>query len=1412
MIVVLAVGIVAPTVFGAPPSQMGAEGDVDIAQLATGEYNTLRVYGRDNEGAGDTAATDPMTGRFPEDSPYTDLGSVFDPQGVQAPRKDFITWDPAWMNEEFTPDENQHLYQSIYLSGINGSEKVNFRLWYEPRHLDKDLNADGSISETVDVVYPALMQEFTYELTDIAYAPGATAGRMPRPAVGDAGSTSFVFPMAMRSGDLFDFNYEHFIFTDIQAITKFSDETVPPTTGTLPEDVEPFIDYVGRLVGPVAPILQHNGPFPYYGINPNVAYGDPREMFLFYVAEDVNPQYLGEIKELYGEVPNPNQESPVPFAEFWYDHQFWTQPWAYTELVLPDIKSDRTGVEDPDLYLLTSPYTADQSELLQWAQDNPPPMRYNLVWDPVRETWVRDTTINDFPWDERGGVPRVQFWFDPHQGGKKYKDENGVRLYGRDSEGAGLATAQVGDSLDPLAGYPVEVLPYSDPWAPFNPDLPEAPRKDSLTFNPVYMSRDNSFDDPLRGLYGQIALEGQDAREKAFLRMWYEPQYYDKIRITGSSIYSFPAVMQEFTYMLLDTNDQPTHGRPGATNIVFPMATSADGLPRPDPTTHNLPSSRLPSFGYGLTSFDANFDGTPDIVRVHSEFSLNQYLSTVQLDFDGNGSGGDFLDPDGVGGNAAMTGDEMVVLSVQNIHLKIGQSAQFLDYMVTLEDVASTPLGVAQAQFQLWYTGGGLFPQPGGGYSLHPIPVPGLGSTTDLQTGDAAIAGRSRTYVRRIASGTNNLGSVEGGWFVYVHSVNRTLQEATITIGRALGATYSAIDNGAGGHDLQPGDPWYLKRFFVDGHEYNVVAIRAEYQGDAAINQDSTEFKYITIRTPVPKVNFVNQEDSQLLQGYFLGRVLNVDTDQISVMPPFNMTRTISEDIVTLEPGHFGIPYWYDADCAGIYRPSRVVPPMAIRIVSEARDPQFFGELKEILDPIQLNAWNTQQFNTLPDRYTEFRLPPGELYLLTSTWRSDESIAHFYGCPLPPLNPMDTDDPLITWNQQDELAGARSADVPIAIPYTNMGPNNAMLYWPPVPRPPSPPTSVYLADYYDGLFDTDNVWENSLRVKFWYDPQDAEDIYVNRFTLTPAVRQINLHQGWNLVSFDVFPEDPAIASVLSGIAGLYTRVLAFDCHSGTPGLSYYPDLPTLSSLQHMDPYHGYWIYMNANATLNVAGIAVPDSTPLYLCEGWNLISYLPESPLPVDVALQSIDGLYSVVLGWDNGALSYYPDLPPGLNSLHQLEPGHGYWVKLTAPATLVYPEGFAMSASELEPNVLGSMIPPSNIWANFVALNSRLNGDPLPVGAVVRAYDPDGLMCGEVVVAVEGGFVMPVYGDDPQTPEDEGAVAGDIIRFTVNDEPVLTMPKDPVWPGNMERVDIVIGPLRSFLPIKVRSEPVPAE
>jgi len=128
-------------------------------------------------------------------------------------------------------------------------------------------------------------------------------------------------------------------------------------------------------------------------------------------------------------------------------------------------------------------------------------------------------------------------------------------------------------------------------------------------------------------------------------------------------------------------------------------------------------------------------------------------------------------------------------------------------------------------------------------------------------------------------------------------------------------APYSAMESEPGVEDLGAGDPWFLKRFYVDGHEYNVVAIKT-VPADTAGGEDF-EFKYITIRTPVPKVNFVNNQDSQKLEGYYLGMVHGEDTSIISVMPPYNFSHTRLNDIQKLQEGQFADDYYYEGDCMG---------------------------------------------------------------------------------------------------------------------------------------------------------------------------------------------------------------------------------------------------------------------------------------------------------------------------------------------------------------------------------------------------------------------------------------------------------------------------------------------------------------
>ena len=105
-----------------------------------------------------------------------------------------------------------------------------------------------------------------------------------------------------------------------------------------------------------------------------------------------------------------------------------------------------------------------------------------------------------------------------------------------------------------------------------------------------------------------------------------------------------------------------------------------------------------------------------------------------------------------------------------------------------------------------------------------------------------------------------------------------------------------------------------------------------------------------------------------------------------------------------------------------------------------------------------------------------------------------------------------------------------------------------------------------------------------------------------------------------------------------------------------------------------------------------------------------------------------------------------------------------------------------------------------TNLWVDFYGTNSFFSGGPLPIGAVVRAYDPDGVLCGQFTVHTAGQYgIMPVYGDDPMTPEDEGARPGDTISFTINGVPATPLgPDDPIWTTHGDRRHVELNAVPS--------------
>jgi len=167
-----------------------------------------------------------------------------------------------------------------------------------------------------------------------------------------------------------------------------------------------------------------------------------------------------------------------------------------------------------------------------------------------------------------------------------------------------------------------------------------------------------------------------------------------------------------------------------------------------------------------------------------------------------------------------------------------------------------------------------------------------------------------------------------------------------------------------------------------------------------------------------------------------------------------------------------------------------------------------------------------------------------------------------------------------------------------------------------------------------------------------------------------------LHAGWNLITMPALPNDISadnFANHLLVPTDTLVTIQSFECGSANPALSYYPGLGSQNTLKKMLARRGYWVKVLADTTLDITGPVLTNG-PIALCQGWNLIAYTGSATTPLAQALSGIAGKYTAVLGFDQGAQSWYAQLPASMNTLTDLVPGHGYWLYMTEDAVLQYP------------------------------------------------------------------------------------------------------------------------------------------
>jgi len=173
------------------------------------------------------------------------------------------------------------------------------------------------------------------------------------------------------------------------------------------------------------------------------------------------------------------------------------------------------------------------------------------------------------------------------------------------------------------------------------------------------------------------------------------------------------------------------------------------------------------------------------------------------------------------------------------------------------------------------------------------------------------------------------------------------------------------------------------------------------------------------------------------------------------------------------------------------------------------------------------------------------------------------------------------------------------------------------------------------------------------------------------FTATNQLIQSRaLPMGWSWFSLNLESEDMSVNSVLNSLSPLSGDLVksqtAFDQYVNTVGW-----VGGLDSLTNLGMYQ---IKLSDPDSLDLLGFPVNvELTPIPVVEGWNWISYLPQTSIELNQALVSLDAITGDLIKSQFGFAQYLENVG-WLGSLTYMNPRLGYLLYSTNGGEVIYP------------------------------------------------------------------------------------------------------------------------------------------
>jgi len=265
---------------------------------------------------------------------------------------------------------------------------------------------------------------------------------------------------------------------------------------------------------------------------------------------------------------------------------------------------------------------------------------------------------------------------------------------------------------------------------------------------------------------------------------------------------------------------------------------------------------------------------------------------------------------------------------------------------------------------------------------------------------------------------------------------------------------------------------------------------------------------------------------------------------------------------------------------------------------------------------------------------------------------------------------------------------------------------------------------------------------------------------------------ITIEQGWSMISANVDLGTNDIEDVVSDVSE------SIFVMKNDMGDVYWPDW-SLNTIGDWQDGTGYLMKTSEAGELDVVGQPLhPETTPIVLDEGWNMMAYLPTAASGPEMALESmVDDIIIVKDALGNVYWPYY-----SLNTMGAMEPGKGYQLKVQNDVVFNYPR------IDEEQRPINPVVPlvfyreALNTGSNMTLLIPQEAWIEAPqIGDEIVAYDANSNVVASVVYT-GSNQVLTIWGDDVTTEIKEALVSGEAFYLNLWNKETETINKLEVY------------------------------